>query len=1328
MNLKLRKDIIIILVILIDLVFGLNINYILQNSLNVNQNQEWIIEDPQTSDIAGSDLYAENIDVVLAGNTSIIKQSMFSNDTSILPKFDTRDPAFYKCNILISASNGILPKAFPKILDEDGSINHYEMSFNSFAGFLYYDKDLDAKSVEFRANRALEIIKRKFEIDLILINVSDAHFIPFIGYYPDWEIFLTEVTGNLPMDGYWKALDLERLSSSNYFNTHHLSSTFFIINDLNILNDNFLESVDQVNFNLASLDLSFLDSLDIGTIFEQFSEILVDYSSLFGNVTNFIDTNQITSQENIESLSEIFNSFELSNESHYISLMIQYEGLSEGITSISENQYKFDLWKSLNYIGEPLRPSEKVFIALTGAFMSNINIKVFSTEIIDVTPANFDFYDFLLEQIGLLLFYAGVDFNIEPLKDFSFNVIWVDEGGFKRSYVIPVNLEEPTNYINFLHLLGLQGFPGIPTGLFNPIGDLIINYKIGNSEPNLVIKKELLNPNSSYGIYQDFSFNITAKNIGNETAWGIPTSIPISLDDTFTFIVGPIGSLLGFDDDLKNAIWEVVQGKYPNKYANLEAFFNFDEDPRIFYFDTSGVGLIDSYYPNILNFTNLLPYNTNMEMVIEEIEIGDQALIDALNTVGVTSEELIDIFTNPSSIWNEDNWKLEPNEMISYTFSDFSISNLDSFTAFYSYNFTIRNEYPKLPSLVSGYSINDTNPYMALSLDNESWQIASKQKYVNQHELEVQFLFENESYVDLWNNSLDKVSVIIEFTDPENLINIEIFNFSTEEFEDISDFLVSTINKTQTFSFVKNQGSLEWLFDPSTLNNHSMILRLIGVNSNQFNISINDFNVEFSYRDINEYKVQASRIIYSSFSGLVEYIRHSNDISLSTYEMATLISYSNILTYNSKIGELNEYSLILKNIGTKPALDVNVAIPIPGILYDNQNFTVEDNELKYNIPILNPSDEVIIKFSFYTPNSIKISRLNITYRNQDYIKSLNSSSLESRPNDIYITAPIDYRSRVPFIKVIDIYYNSSLSAPDIDDIFNITIGIKNKSPLGIDIYNLTISMDDYYGALKRTDNKSLIIDYLGPNQLKEINISILKNSWKGYYYPSINYIDNFESRVIQIGYSDFLILGFINFSIIKSLNKEQVEIGDIVKVKLSVINTGTICISEIDLSDTISFSQLEFSLISGSLINHINCLKPGENKSYFYEIEALNQNLIELKPANIEYYYLRRSLAISNQIIIKIILPKNIQNLIILIPGLISIIILFSFIWQNYKYNTKKYETQKYDSILLKSGKSESILKVEKTLRERFKEINQELRGRSNLDLKELNYDKKINE
>ena len=1230
---------------------------------------KWDLINP--SDIAGTDLYAEQINAFVAGNKSIIKQSLFTNDTSILPRFDTRDPAFYKCNVLFSASNGITPEIFPRVLNEDGFNRQYEMTFNSFSGFLYYDEEINEDDVKLRADRALEIIKRKFEIDLIMVNVSNPYLFPFVGYYPDWDNYFHEITTNLPMDGYWKALDVERLTSEEYINSQHLSSTFFLVNSLDLLDKDITESIDQVNFNIDSLDLTYLENL-----------------------------------EDSGGFADMFSGLTLSNESHYTSLMVQYEGLSEGIKNIGENEYKFNLWDALGYQGEPLQPSEKIFIALTGAFMSEIDINIFCTEIVDETPKYFTFYDFLLEQIALLSFYADVDFDVQTLKDYSFELIWVDEKGFKHNYVNPVNLNDPTDYINFLHQLGWQGLPGIPTGILNPIEDFVITYKVSNSEPNLLITKDLIGENASFGVYNTFSFNITAKNVGNETAWGVPTPIPIELDDAFSIIVGPIGVILGLDEDLKDAIWEVARIEYSGQYDSLEDFFNFDEDPRMFYFDTTGAGLIDTYYPNISNISELLPYNENMNHVIDLIVIGNPQLISSLETIGLPSDSLKETFTNNESIWNDDNWKLEPNEIISYTFDNFSIEGFDTFSQFYKYNFTIKETFPELPSLISGVSIEETSPQMALANDEEDWIIESEEKYVDQHEIEIQFLFENTTNIDLINNSLDRVSIIINFTDPNNVLEFEVFNFSTEEFQQISEFLTSTDNNKSTFSFVKNQGTLDWLFDPTARDNHTILLKIKGISTSLFNISINDLDVELYYRDVNEYKVLGSRVIYTSLSGIVEYIRTSNSISLSTYDMASIVSYSYLTNYSTKVGDINNLTLVFRNIGSDFAENINISILIPGIIYDPINFTIAENYLKYNIDELAPYTEKQVSFSFYVPNSAIIGSTNISYSTPEHIQNLNSTILETHPNHVYFSAPIDYLTRFPYIKTIDIYFNASNLVPSIGEEINLSVHIKNNGLEGFNIQNLTISMNDQFGDLARIDNETVNIAEIGYNEIKSFNITLIKSDWKGYFYPSINYVEVSENNLIQIASSEPLILGKINISIIKSVDKNQVEIGDIITVELNVKNVGTICAKNVSINDIISFIEIDFNLISGSLINTISCLQPGDNMTFSYKIQAITQTLLKLKPASVEYYYLLKIKDASNLVEIKVIIPETIQVFFILGPMLISLSVLTIFLWKTKKYKVKKYELQRNELLLFKVSGSITVLKIENTLRDRFNSIS----------------------
>ncbi|GAH92369.1 unnamed protein product, partial [marine sediment metagenome] len=152
-----------------------------------------------------------------------------------------------------------------------------------------------------------------------------------------------------------------------------------------------------------------------------------------------------------------------------------------------------------------------------------------------------------------------------------------------------------------------------------------------------------------------FSYYISTENVGEITAWGIPTPIPIELNDYFLLLT--LGNQ-DIADEFQDTLWEVVRIEYPNQYESLEDFFNFDEDPRIFYFDTFGTGIYDTFFPNMLNLTNLSPYNEDIDNVIDIIVTGYPQLISALAILGLTPGELKDIFSNKYSIYNDDNWKL----------------------------------------------------------------------------------------------------------------------------------------------------------------------------------------------------------------------------------------------------------------------------------------------------------------------------------------------------------------------------------------------------------------------------------------------------------------------------------------------------------------------------------------------------------------------------------------------------------------------------------------------------------------------------------------------
>jgi len=672
-------------------------------------------------------------------------------------------------------------------------------------------------------------------------------------------------------------------------------------------------------------------------------------------------------------------------------------------------------------------------------------------------------------------------------------------------------------------------------------------------------------------------------------------------------------------------------------------------------------------------------------------------------------DELQELLTNEYSIWNAENWRLEPSEKISYIYSNLSINAYDSYTEFYKYNFTIKETFPKLPAVISGFSIMGTNPYMALTNDEESWVIEAEEKYLDQYDLELVFLFHNQTNIDFTNKSLDGISISINYTGPLDVIDLEVFNYSVEEYQNLNPYLTFRVNNTSTFSFTNLNGDLNWIFDPYAPNNYTIIIRIKGTDSNLFNISINDFNIHFLYRDINEYKGQASRIIYSSMTGNIQYVRRSNSVSLSTNNMSSIIAFSKLSNYSLRVGDLNTYTLHFQNIGTNIAQEVNISILIPGIIQDSINFTIKDNYLTYFLPKLAPLEEKEISFTFYVPNSESIFSTVIIYKDTQLITNLNSSELNAKPNELYLSAFVDYHNYFPFVHTLEIYLNSSNLAPSIGDLFNLSLNFRNVGPSAFSIEEINFTLGDQFGDLiYASPNHSLSLKNIEFNNIRTLNFTLKKNDWKGYYYPSIAYIDNIDNRIFQILSSTPIVLGNISFLISKSVSQNQIEVGDIIMVNVTVVNTGTICIKNVTLSDIISFNQIEFKLIEGNLIIMINHLEANESISISYKIKAKTQSLVTLKPASIEYYFLSKTKEISNQINVKIIIPTRIQVYFIFIPSLVSLLILTYFLSRTRKYRTKKHEIQRSEMVLFKKGPRESILKIENTLKEQLTKLNQE--------------------
>jgi hypothetical protein len=1253
-----------------------------------------------TSDIAGTDLYAEALDAYVAGNSSMLKHSIFTNDTNILKSFDLEDPAFSKCNILLAASNGIQPNIFPLPLTERKIEEQFKSPINSFIGFLYYAPDVTEENAQERSERAFEIIENNLLMDLIMVNSSEPNFYPFIGYYPQWDILLKQFTGNIPKDGYWKTFDLQRLLGKNYRNNKHLSFSYALINSPELFQKDINFGNDQLNFNIGASISQFLDGGTLDEAFSELNAILGQNEDLLGSFGPILGLNESNSVENLENTSSTFGDFTFANNSHYSIVEVQYEGKQSGIQHIEGDKYEFNLLTALGYPPTLLAPSEKVYSALIGSFLSSLDVNVLCTDIIHSTPKSVDFSDYLIDQLALLTSFVDIGFDIQSLQNYSFTLSWKDRGGLKDSYANLVNENDEFDVINFLPTLGFSGFPTFPSGLANPLNNLKVKYELSDSEGNIKLQNMLLGDNATFGAYKNFDFNVSAQTAGNVSAYGIPTSIPIELEDVFPIILALEGWNTNFAEDLQDTMWQIVQEEYKGEYNNLSDFYNYDEDPRIFQFDTEGDGSNNYYFPDFSNISNLYPYNDKMDEISDILLSEHPQLLNQLDNTSPeiqTAQRIEELFSNEDSIWNDDNWELEPDEILSYLSENYSIADSDTYTKFHEFNFIINDSIP-LPTIIFGDEDEETAPEMALTPNNENWTIFSEE-YLDENRLEIQFSAQNNSIVDLINNTLDRVSLVCNFTESYPDLEIEMFNFTSEEYFNLENYLNSETNTSMVFSITKYNKSIEDIFYNSEGGDYTILFNIKKTADDQFNISIDNIDIKFLMRDVNPVEIQ-SNIKYSSVSGNVKYIHHSNSIMLSTDNMSSIVSYSSLSQYVSSQGDNITYSMSIKNIGSAPAKNITIKIPILGIIQTNYDFSISDDYFYYDLTKLNPTQEKHLNFSFYIPNSGLIETHQIEYNNSALLEKGNSTALSSYPNDLFSVAPVNYDNRFPYIHIIDIILNSSKDSPAISEVFNLSVNIKNCGPKEIPINQINISSIDQYGDLIRTSNECLIFNNIEYNHLKSINFSVNKTEWKGYLYPAISLLNNINKKTFQIRQSVPLVLGSIIISVEKSVDKKELERGELLLVNIKITNIGTITARDLKLDDILGYPQEGFTLNTGSLIKTIDRLDPGEHDSIYYTIKAHSQIKTILNSANVEYEYLYQKNAYSNIIPVKAIIPKTIQNLNILIPNSIVGGVVLIYLWYMKKYKKQMLESERKEIKVLSLTSRDSILTSELSLRE----------------------------
>ncbi|MHA1563293.1 MAG: hypothetical protein ACTSPA_14345, partial [Promethearchaeota archaeon] len=658
---------------------------------------------PKSSDISGNELYGEQILIQVAGNHSLIQQSYITNDTNIFEELDLSDPAFFGSSFMIQSSNGIKAKMDPSIYSSN-NITKINTTYESMTGFLFYNNQSNYDRIQMRKERAISIFKNIFEMDFILLDAQEdpnlGYYYPFFGFTPKWDIYFDITISNLPVDGYWGAFNPETISSDDYIENHHLSSSMVFMKNFNYL-EKYLDKISDIKI---PLDFDF-SSLGGASLLNPTSTSGSD-SNLLGGLIGDEDLNQPEDQnEELTYLEELEN---------VLIYSVHYEGNEEGITEIGDHKYNFDLFKALNYSKPELHVSEKIYNSFDGISLSTIGLGFISAEILECTPNYFEMDENYTNRIESMLFLVDQDFDLSSIKDYSFKIAWESNEALTTLVTIPQNLKNESDFVNLLSILGPSEIGmNIPSSYIKPLNNLVCEYQLIENEPSLFIKK-IINVGNASRILEDNNnpdVEIYVENRGEQTIWGQEinlTSLGISNDPTQEITILDLNmdifELMGYDTE------RIIEITTTLGY-DINVLFH-DDNPRFFTIDSNDTGTADLFYPEIDlaagNLEFLIPYSPEFTQLLIKNSEAYGAIADNPQT-----------FNSSQSIYNPGNWKLDPGQNFSITlsnvyniteeynkFHNLSVADLGNYSPVISIGKVLDNT-----DITGTYFINDSNTW-----------------------------------------------------------------------------------------------------------------------------------------------------------------------------------------------------------------------------------------------------------------------------------------------------------------------------------------------------------------------------------------------------------------------------------------------------------------------------------------------------------------------------------------------------------------------------------------------------------------------------------------
>ncbi|MHA1775419.1 MAG: hypothetical protein ACTSWC_01525 [Promethearchaeota archaeon] len=1256
---------------------------------------------PHSSDISGNELYAEQLKFNIGGSFNLIQQSYCTNDTNALAGIDLSDPAFSDASFFLSFSNGISPAINPLPINSHNP-NFIETSSKSLRLLLYFEGRKPLSTISIQHQRILDILKNQLKIDFFLLNQTQSaeygYLYEYYGLNPAWLQYFEMTLSNVPQDGYWAALDYDRILSETYLNSQYLQSSLLYLKKYNYLANNINKILKNPIKN--AFDLSPLDSS----------------TSIF-NIASFQSENSRNSDDSSSSQETTY----INRTNNLIFFSLQYEGISNEQNADQKTSYHFDLFNALNYNGSQISISSKCYNSLDGISLSKLDIGLIFGEVTEIEPEIMPFNNQSFSQIENLLFLVDETMDFSFLDDYQFKIKWKTQDSLTMLSTVPINYRNSSDNINFLELLA--DFPILTTLLNNsidfagnlgygisgssvaPIEQFHFDYIISSQEPSLQVRKIFQNgqPNNVFDIENTPEINLTVSNENNITVWGQEvnlTVLGISNDPTNPLSVlgldQNIFELLGYDTNFILNVLETLG-------YNIEDLFH-NDNPRFFMLDLNNSGEFDSLYPNLLdlNINRFLPYSPEFTQILIDNS-------DAFGNIAINPQ----IWNSSESIFNSENWKLEPGESFSLSLQN-GLNNIDDkFASIQS--FVVSVEDPHLPIIAIGHESSGTAIQNTFSnADHDYWDIKSE-SYGQTNQIQLYLFFDNQTeLLHILNDSIDLNAIfldsILKSSEENTDYQLQIYNHASHDvngdgFETLGTRTIGNEMEWINFTLSDNNYNLSeyWNIDE----NVSILFRVSFQNDVPFHIFIDYLQVEFQDR-LNQYIFfNQSSVQYCSRFSNNQYFSFSNTLLASTSQSAIINAISQISVVDPT-KSLYLLNISLVNNGLLPAYNLTARILQMGLIANLSNhsliemnnhsvfqshagnFTFIDGVLLYNISTLESGASISnISLLFYLTNSFLTPSLNVTWKNRILYNETNRLQLFISYQD-FISKPLYYNisslelpiHQLSFQYFIDHDYPSY----NINDNISIFVKIDNLKPTSVFGVKIKfISPNEGWRLLNST--KILTISEFKPFESQLVKLIYQKTSVRGYLIPSEFEISSEEDSFLQVQFNSLLMIGNFGLTIKKQISNDALIMGDIVEISLEIINTGNVPLGNISINDADSYVADAFQLYEGLTLYDIDFLGVNQSFKISYTLQSLRtKGIFSIRPATTLYYFGISHEIQSNSFSVKIQEPYGLIILKILGPIFIGAAALVMIYKYKLRYSREDFEYQRREKLLF--GKS----------------------------------------